>query len=270
MTSPERINTLRHQFGELAATELDPHFAMAEAFDRLTPKERGDADVRRTLEALARQIGLPPEDAVPTPPKVIPRALSGEQLKELLLAFAPLVVRPDTWGMSAEHYARVVKACHDAGQEAPVLVFGCGMDGRLWRAAVGGRLVFVEDDPDFARRARVDTGAEVRLASYTSRVGRFMEPVKAPEGMEGLLPGRWDLAIVDGPVGGSSSCAGREQSVYAAALAREARGTAVFLHDYERTWERSVAVRHLGAADEVTSDARGRELAFWKSQWMRS
>eukprot|EP01079_Euglenida_sp_SAG-EU17-18_P006336 gene6336-155_t len=65
-----------------------------------------------------------------------------------------------------------------------------------------------------------------------------------------IIDQRWDLIFVDGPPGWCPTCAGRAQSIYAAAclalLHLQQGPVHVFVHDYNRRLEAAYANKLLG------------------------
>ena len=57
----------------------------------------------------------------------------------------------------------------------------------------------------------------------------------------------WDFILVDGPTGFSSRCIGRQEPIAWSAKI----GKTIFVHDYERPWERKLCDFYLGTPDEI-------------------
>jgi hypothetical protein len=194
------------------------------------------------------------------------RALTGDALAAILLAFAPLAGRGHNLST-----AQVVRVAREVFARAPcrLLVFGAGDDTRLWALLnAGGRTVVLEDQPDWleAGRQAVEglAGAACLPVQYASQLGVPMPCPAPPEGLpDGLLAEPWDVILVDGPFAYKAG-PGREQSIHAAALARAAHPSAtVFVHDYDRAWERRCCDVSLGPPAEVLTEGP-RALAVWR------
>ncbi|MFA5958051.1 hypothetical protein [Hyphomicrobium sp.] len=133
-----------------------------------------------------------------------------------------------------------------------LLVFGCGNDSPLWeKANSGGITVFLEDDPQWAEKARgVLTSAEVHDVHYGTRQEKWRSLLKHPRKLKMKLPRsvrqrRWDVIFVDGPAGYRGDLPGRMKSIYHASRLA-ACGAKVFVHDCERAAEDALAERYLG------------------------
>jgi hypothetical protein len=188
-------------------------------------------------------------------------SLTGERLERMLGIYSKLVER---WlrtakQMTPEQYARIV-ATIDSRAPCGLLIFGCGSDSLLWHELnVGGTTLFVESDKAWSQRART-AGLRVIDVQYESKLNEWMDPVRLPSGIPGnLADAAWDLILVDAPLGIGADAPGREQSVYAASQWRRNASTQIFMHDYERTWDKACCDRYLG----TPSDTLG-NLAIWQ------
>lgn len=149
------------------------------------------------------------------------------------------------------------KLVHDlVRSRAPcsMLVFGVGRDSRLWLDAnAGGRTVFVEDVPEWARFAREAVpGIVVHDVGY-GLARRFMWPIlrhferalylsKLPDDVRER---NWDVILVDAPRGTRWYRPGRMKSVYTASVLGGTSGADVFVHDCHRAVERESADQFL-------------------------
>jgi hypothetical protein len=186
--------------------------------------------------------------------------------ESIMLAFGRLVRRDSRGGMAAEHYARIAREVLQSIRRR-MLIFGCGRDTPFWAEVCASGALFVEDQEKWSLLGE-KAGASVLRVKYPTQCGRWQMPrVTLPEGLtEDFLTVRgWDVILVDGPrgcTGSDANAPGREQSAYAASLVRSACGAAVFMHDYDRRWDRSLADRYLGQPDQVIV-GDGRQLAYW-------
>lgn len=130
-----------------------------------------------------------------------------------------------------------------AVRSSALLVFGVGHDALLWWRATGGRAAFVEDNPKYLSLAPAE--ARVVLVKYATRVGVWCDDVRAPPP---LVNRPWDFVLVDGPTGFDAHQPGRQFSI---AWARRLATRAIFVHDYERPWERAICDRILGPTAKV-------------------
>jgi hypothetical protein len=163
--------------------------------------------------------------------------------------------------MSAAQYCFIADRLLSA-PDCGLLVFGLGNDSELWASCVRERITFVEDDPKFLTSA--PSTARVILYSYSSRVGRWSDVPQPPN----LVDGCWDYVLVDGPRGFNASCPGRQIPI---TWARQLATREVFVHDYERPWERELCDRLLGTPVELVmpgNSARG-QLAVFSADSLR-
>jgi hypothetical protein len=161
-----------------------------------------------------------------------------DQATELLRAYTPIV---NNHGHITPEQCRYIFSLV-AEEPANLLIFGCGIDSEFWvRSNAGGRTMFVEDIPAWVEVGR-KAGGEVCRVRYHSIYNIPMKVVVTPVGAEGLMDIPWKLVLVDAPTGFAH---GREQSIYMAAQLRERWGATVFVHDYEREWERTCCDKFL-------------------------
>lgn len=145
------------------------------------------------------------------------------------------------------------------------LVFGAGFESAFWTQLSRGKATILESDQEWIGRLLVD-GIQVQKVSYWAKCGQWMDPVTPPSGIPAdwhEVP--WTTVIVDGPAGESPAQHGREQSIYVASEVRRLSRAKVFVHDYDRTWERACCDKYLGKPRSVVSSgSRGLgELAIW-------
>lgn len=147
--------------------------------------------------------------------------------------------------MTENQYQYIARTIHTA-RPCSVLVFGAGYDFQLWYRCADGNVGCVEDNPDYFP----PTPFEPVSYQYESKVGEWRDVPAPPQAI--VKP--WDFVVVDGPNGQSRSSPGRQFPVaWAARLARKA----VFVHDYDRSWEMKVCGKYLGPPSEIV-EARGR------------
>ena len=138
--------------------------------------------------------------------------------------------------MSGQQYGYVAKRLL-AEEQCTLLVFGLGHDAPLWFRSSRGRVAFVEDDPAFLTLAPAT--ARVYLQKYPSRVGKWVAIPPPPR----MIDRPWDFVFVDGPRGFHPQCPGRQIPI---AWAKRLATKQVFVHDYERPWERELCDHLLG------------------------
>jgi hypothetical protein len=160
-------------------------------------------------------------------------------------------------GLMGEDQYRFIAARLLAGPGS-LLVFGLGHDADLWRGCTRRRLAFVEDNASYAALAPIN--AQVVLYQYPTRVGVWSDVPPPPP----IIARRWDYVLVDGPRGYNRSCSGRQFPIaWAAQLARRL----IFVHDYQRSWERDVCDEFLGQPNRcvVSSQASATVLAAFNA-----
>jgi hypothetical protein len=174
--------------------------------------------------------------------------------------------------VSAEQALAVQSALLRFGRNASLLVFGLGNDAPMWHKMTGGRVAFIEDSPDWVKRAVAAAPyLEAHVARYTQgTLGTAKATFRAKGGvwpqldLQDQLPRsvqahRWDVVVVDAPQAGARTNPGRQQSIYtAAALARP--GGVIFVDDCERDNEAFFAATFLGAVEGSVRRAECRGL----------
>lgn len=131
------------------------------------------------------------------------------------------------------------------------------INSALWHQCVRGHVAFVEDDARYEGLAP----ANVVTHAFRSKVGSWARVPSPPS----AIHKPWDYVLVDGPRGYDATCPGRQISVaWAARLARRA----IFVHDYERPWERVVCDRYLGGPSGLIRDTEdpARTLAVFRRE----
>jgi hypothetical protein len=162
-------------------------------------------------------------------------------------------------GLMCERHYRFIGKILNKDASCTLLVFGLGYDSAFWISCVGGRITFVEDNPTYLAAARPTT--HVISYSYRSRVGKWRAVPPPPW----QIDMRWDYILVDGPTGFNRSCPGRQFPI---AWARNLARKQVFVHDYERRWERALCDKFLGQPVEVIPPPgpRGGHLAVFSAR----
>jgi hypothetical protein len=164
--------------------------------------------------------------------------------------------------MCEKHYRHIGDTLiNDAS--CSLLVFGLGYDSAFWTSCVRGRITFVEDNPVYVQAAPTTT--HVVPYSYSSRVGRWCAVPPPPWEIDTL----WDYVLIDGPTGFKASCPGRQIPI---TWARDLARKQIFVHDYERPWERALCDQLLGRPTQVIRPPgpRGGHLAVFERQYDRT
>jgi hypothetical protein len=146
------------------------------------------------------------------------------------------------YGWMSENQYRAIAETLLAASGSNLLVFGLGHDAFLWWHCSRGRAVFVEDNLTYLTSAPYE--AQVVSYRYPSRVDTWSDIPSPPR----LIGGSWDYVLVDGPSGYSPHCPGRLIPI---AWAKQLARHQIFVHDYERPWEREVCDVLLGHPVQV-------------------
>ena len=167
--------------------------------------------------------------------------------------------RPGGWQMSTREY-RTIAECVAGRSPAAFLVFGVGDDSALWiDVNADGDTVFIEDSPkwiDIVRGRMAERCADIRPCSYVSRAAQWTWWCLGRGGIldrrmpSGLASRSWDVILVDAPRGFRIWHPGRLQAIHwAFTLARtsaNSRGVDLFVHDFNRFTERTIATALAG------------------------
>lgn len=148
-----------------------------------------------------------------------------------------------------------------------MLVFGLGNDSPFWCGANRqGRTVFLEDfHPWYEKITTKFPDIEAYKVSYPGNITRWKELLEQPGQLSLELPEEvsgqaWDVILVDGPRSHrySEEIPGRMSSIYTASTLVGKNGY-VFVHDAQRTVEKTFAQHYLGKQHFVEK-VRGRSL----------
>jgi len=190
---------------------------------------------------------------------------SPKAIIHLLDRFQPLANRRDQ--LSAKQILQVAEEILSQPR-CKVLIFGLGNDAPFWLACNPlGRSTFIEDQLAWVRELQpLLPTAEICHVSYSTRIGLWQKDMEFPVGWPpSLCQVPWDVILVDGPHGHQRGTHGRQQSIWSASQVMTANSS-VFLHDYERPWERTCANAYLGPPDRI-SPGKHRLLAQWTKRF---
>jgi len=166
------------------------------------------------------------------------------------LDLSPCIGQPDPEQQLNGDVLKVI--CERIQQSgANFLVFGLGRDSDFWYKNVNGKVLFLENHPDWLEFQTPRVREATRLVSYSTDIKDYkmvlQDPARLGEFFERLpsdvLNTRWDVILVDSPMGmewhgkPTPGQPGRMQSV-GAALKLAHPGTAVFVDDWQRQVER--------------------------------
>ena len=132
------------------------------------------------------------------------------------------------------------------GRPCNALIFGAGFDSELWYRSTEGNIMILEEMPELV--AQVPNAAHYLFAS---KMDQWCPVPDVPQ----VINKPWDFILIDGPGGYDKNCPGRQIPV---AWAQELARKAIFVHDYERPWERALCDKYLGEPSEIIN-AEGRD-----------
>lgn len=118
------------------------------------------------------------------------------------------------------------------------LVFGTGHDSNLWRETnKDGITIFLENLDQWIPKDSKD----ILKVNYTTKITEYQEIINKPKRLTMDLPEhivncRWDVILVDSPMGWNNKTIGRMQSIYTASLLAQEH-TLVYIHDCHRPVE---------------------------------
>jgi hypothetical protein len=163
--------------------------------------------------------------------------------------------------MSAEQYLFIVQKL--IASKGSFLVFGAGNDSELWLSCCPGRnVIFVENDSNWIPKIPCNHFRP----KYRGKVGQWLEKTRVPAS----LKRDWDFVLIDGPTGFSSECIGRQEPIAWSAKI----GKTLFVHDYDRPWERKLCDYYLGTPDEILPFLRNQKervlAVFYRQSNFRS
>lgn len=136
-----------------------------------------------------------------------------------------------------------------AKQADSMLVFGLGWDTRMWIAFGPGDIVFIEDNPEWARNNSRFSEQTV-VVRYGTRRQDYLDLLDKEDRLrldlpEKVLNRRWDVIFVDAPNGYEDHHPGRMKSIYMASRLVNSGGF-VIVHDLDRPVEQIYARKFLG------------------------
>lgn len=143
-----------------------------------------------------------------------------------------------------------------------MLVFGLGNDSSFWyKMNEGGRTVFLEDiEKWFQDVIAKDHHLEAYMVKYDTKREEWRELIDHPELLELDLPAsvkniKWDIILVDAPMGMRDGTPGRMKSIYMASRLIK-KGGDVFVHDVHREVENAFCKKYL-LDENFVSQVRG-------------
>ena len=171
--------------------------------------------------------------------------------------------RPKGMGILQEEAELIFKSIK-AVDNCNFLVFGCGNDTPFWDEVNNGRTVFLENYEDWIQKVKdssKDRDLEIYKVEYKTVLCKWKEYYQEKdlsflemELPEAVLNTKWDVILVDSPVGRSTRnhtkqygtpAPGRMSSIYMADKLVKDSGT-VFIHDITRPAERHFGDRIFG------------------------
>lgn len=160
-------------------------------------------------------------------------------------AFEKATRSPSIFSMSTAQYCFIAMRILSLA-DCNMLVIGAGKDTDLWFFCSKGNMVVVEDDPEWFP----ELPCKIIRPRYRGRVGFWLDKIEIPN----AIAHPWSFALVDGPAGYSVDCPGRQEPIAWASQFADV----VFVHDYDRSWERILCDSYLGNPVEVIPFAKQR------------
>jgi hypothetical protein len=147
--------------------------------------------------------------------------------------------------MSAPQIEAIAAAIKSRGPHCNMLVFGLGNDSPLWAALnSNGYTLFLEDVEEWIAKifgiyptlnVKHVSYAGTTVASASENPGATIEAAQAPAFLLGL---RWDVIVIDGPMGYAPHLPGRALPIcWVRQIAQ--RSTHIFVDDYDRKLEQT-------------------------------
>ncbi|MCW5556143.1 MAG: hypothetical protein KIS67_28815 [Verrucomicrobiae bacterium] len=144
-------------------------------------------------------------------------------------------------GLMSENQYRFIADVITSYESCRVLVVGGGHDTELWYHCCRGNMVCVEDRAEwFPRLPCKLVGPE-----YQGRIGTWLPEVAAPKA---VAQSSWDVVVIDAPKGDSPDSPGRQEPI---SWASQCGAKIIFVHDYERDWERQLCDHYLGEPSQI-------------------
>ena len=170
--------------------------------------------------------------------------------------------RPKGMGIRQEEAELIIESIRSV-KNCKLLVFGCGNDTPFWDEVNDGRTAFLENYDNWINAATYNNPfiLEIHKVEYFTVLSKWEEyyakddlSFLAMDLPEEILNTKWDVVLVDSPVGRDTKthtriygtpAPGRMQSIYMANQLVKDNGT-VFIHDILRPAERNFGHRIFG------------------------
>lgn len=130
-----------------------------------------------------------------------------------------------------------------------ILIFGVGYDSKLWiETNKNGKTIFLENDQNWIDKIKKENlNMDVRLIEYSCNINDYAKIIDDENKLKINLPSdiiseKWDLIIIDSPLGGTDNCPGRMQSIYMASILNCSH---YLLHDCNRNVEKLYGKKYL-------------------------
>lgn len=165
--------------------------------------------------------------------------MANSQYKNCNLLLDELMKAVQNTQMQREEYAYIASFL----KQSNFLVFGTGFDSDYWRCVNdGGFTAFLEDDEEWIDDAKSDI-YKIEYSTTRKQHAVLLQQFKNKNytNLELDVPmiirqTKWDVILVDAPVGNSDDAPGRMQSIYTAQKLANPK-THVFVHDCNREVE---------------------------------
>lgn len=149
---------------------------------------------------------------------------------------------------------QLISIINTINQPCNLLVFGVGNDSSLWiKANKSGKTVFIENNTDWLDKIKqINPELQAVLVEYKTMLSKWKELINKPTELEmdlnsseyNIRKTKWDVILVDAPMGYKDEHPGRMQSIYEASrLVKD--GGHIFVHDCNRKVEDKYTTRFL-------------------------
>ena len=156
-------------------------------------------------------------------------------------------------------------------QDGNMLVWGVGHDSDFWNVQTTGKVVFLEDRPEWmAKITELYPYLKVHKVKYDTSVSEHSRHISQPmdeldisdQLPTSLITKHWDVILVDAPCGSKPECPGRFSSIITSKMLSFDH---IFINDVNRKVEYNMMHRVFGPPIKtIENEARGTVLALVK------
>ena len=164
---------------------------------------------------------------------------------------------------------QIGKIRQSLSKKGNLLVWGPGSDSPYWHNLTSGKVVFIEDD-SFNRKATKQLGDDViqkypflevyhvhykindlkAFSKYVNQSVKWQELDVSDQLPKSFAQTRWNVIIIDAPLGCCETNPGRYHSIYTS-WKLAGKGAHIFVDDFERKDEHELSIKIFGKPQEV-------------------